>query len=210
MTCRRTLRVSLLRVGAPTSGRGGRGPAWSPRLPRRTRDRQRPAGVDIRASADRRVAWRQRRNRLPRALTTTVRWRQRPQRPSGPRLPRARGIVHHEVMFRSEATTRGVRVEVLAEYAPDQSHPKDDRWFFLYTITITNEGHDVVQLLSRHWLITNGDGTDQRSARARCRRRTAGARAERIVHVYVRLPPRHVVRHDGGHLPDGHEIRRTI
>ena len=46
----------------------------------------------------------------------------------------------------------------MAEYAPDQSHPKDDRWFFLYTITITNEGQDVVQLLSRHWLITNGTG----------------------------------------------------
>jgi ApaG protein len=61
-------------------------------------------------------------------------------------------------MFRSEATTKGVRVEVMAEYAPDQSHPKDDRWFFLYTITITNEGQDVVQLLSRHWLITNGTG----------------------------------------------------
>lgn len=61
-------------------------------------------------------------------------------------------------MFTSEATTRGVRVSVLSEYAPDRSSPKDRHWFFLYTITITNQGGEPVQLISRHWIITDGSG----------------------------------------------------
>jgi ApaG protein len=60
-------------------------------------------------------------------------------------------------MFTSEATTRGVRVAVVAEYAAGRSRPQDHQWFFLYTITITNEGADTVQLLSRHWIITNAN-----------------------------------------------------
>lgn len=61
-------------------------------------------------------------------------------------------------MFTSEATTRGVRVAVVAEYAPGRSRPQDHQWFFLYTITITNEGTETVQLISRHWIITNAKG----------------------------------------------------
>ena len=61
-------------------------------------------------------------------------------------------------MFTSEAKTRGVRVSVQSEYAPDRSRPADNQWFFLYTITITNESQDTVQLLSRHWIITDGSG----------------------------------------------------
>ena len=61
-------------------------------------------------------------------------------------------------MFTSEATTRGVRVSVLSEYAPERSQPSQKQWFFLYTITITNEGQETVQLLSRHWIITDGTG----------------------------------------------------
>jgi ApaG protein len=61
-------------------------------------------------------------------------------------------------MFTSEAVTRGVRVSVLSEYAPDRSRPSQQQWFFLYTITITNEGRETVQLASRHWIITDGAG----------------------------------------------------
>ena len=58
----------------------------------------------------------------------------------------------------SEATTRGVRVSVISEYAPDRSRPTDQHWFFLYTITIANGGEDTIQLLSRHWIITDATG----------------------------------------------------
>ncbi len=61
-------------------------------------------------------------------------------------------------MFTSEATTRGVRVAVVSEYAPDQSRPQDQQWFFVYTITIRNEGPEAVQLISRHWIITDASG----------------------------------------------------
>jgi ApaG protein len=61
-------------------------------------------------------------------------------------------------MFESEALTRGVRVNVRSEFAPKRSDRTKNQWFFLYTITITNEGTDTVQLLTRHWIITDGSG----------------------------------------------------
>lgn len=61
-------------------------------------------------------------------------------------------------MGASEATTRGVEVRVESTYDPGRSAPQKDHWFFLYTVTITNNGEETVQLVSRHWVITNGDG----------------------------------------------------
>ena len=62
----------------------------------------------------------------------------------------------HE-MFTSEAVTRKIRVQVRSEFSPERSRPADEHWFFLYTITITNEGADTVQLMSRHWVITDAN-----------------------------------------------------
>jgi ApaG protein len=59
---------------------------------------------------------------------------------------------------RSEAVTRSVRVQVAARYSPEHSDPARDLWFFLYTIRITNEGQETVQLRSRHWIITDATG----------------------------------------------------
>ena len=61
-------------------------------------------------------------------------------------------------MISSEATTRNIRVRVQAEYDPGRSRPQQSLWFFLYTINIANEGRETVQLLSRHWVITDGMG----------------------------------------------------
>jgi ApaG protein len=61
-------------------------------------------------------------------------------------------------MFISEALTRGVRVRVQSEYSPDQSAPAKNQWFFLYTVKISNESAETVQLLTRHWIITDGTG----------------------------------------------------
>ena len=58
----------------------------------------------------------------------------------------------------SEAITNNVRVEVEARFAPDRSQPFENEWFFIYTVRITNEGDDRVQLLSRHWIITDATG----------------------------------------------------
>jgi ApaG protein len=61
-------------------------------------------------------------------------------------------------MGTSDAITRGVRVRVKAEYSAEHSAPQQSRWFFLYTIVISNEGDETVQLVSRHWIITDGAG----------------------------------------------------
>jgi ApaG protein len=61
-------------------------------------------------------------------------------------------------MSSSEAITRSIRVRVQAQYDPRRSSPQENQWFFLYTVSIANEGHDTVQLVSRHWVITDGMG----------------------------------------------------
>ena len=60
-------------------------------------------------------------------------------------------------MSTSTAVTRNVRVRVQCEYAPERSNPGAQQWFFVYTITITNEGDETVQLITRHWVITDAD-----------------------------------------------------
>jgi len=55
----------------------------------------------------------------------------------------------------SEAVTNNVRVEVESKYSPQHSQLFQDRWVFQYSIRITNEGYETVQLLSRHWIITD-------------------------------------------------------
>lgn len=61
-------------------------------------------------------------------------------------------------MATSEAVTRSIRINVRAEFAPERSQPLKNAWFFLYTIQIANEGPETVQLLSRHWIITDAMG----------------------------------------------------
>jgi ApaG protein len=61
-------------------------------------------------------------------------------------------------MSSSEAVTRGIRVRVESHYHPDRSRPAEDEWFFSYAIKIRNEGTTTVQLLTRHWIITDANG----------------------------------------------------
>ncbi len=60
-------------------------------------------------------------------------------------------------MHTSEAVTGGVRVHVTARYSPTRSQPLRKLWLFLYTIEISNESADTVQLISRHWVITDAE-----------------------------------------------------
>lgn len=61
-------------------------------------------------------------------------------------------------MFTSDTVTQGIRVQVVARYDPSRSNPHQNQWFFLYTVTLTNEGSITTQLISRHWIITNANG----------------------------------------------------
>ncbi|WP_322978734.1 Co2+/Mg2+ efflux protein ApaG [Pseudomonas sp. C11] len=54
-----------------------------------------------------------------------------------------------------------IDVSVTTQYLAAQSQPEQSRYAFSYTITIVNNGELPAQLLSRHWIITDGDGRVQ-------------------------------------------------
>jgi ApaG protein len=43
----------------------------------------------------------------------------------------------------------------MSSYSPENSRPQEGEWVFQYTVRITNQGADTVQLISRHWVITD-------------------------------------------------------
>lgn len=49
-------------------------------------------------------------------------------------------------------------VEAKPQFIESQSSPKENRYVFSYTITITNAGINAAQLRTRHWLITDANG----------------------------------------------------
>ncbi len=49
-------------------------------------------------------------------------------------------------------------MRVSVSYLPDQSDSAAERWFWSYHIRIENASQRTVQLLSRHWRITDGRG----------------------------------------------------
>ena len=55
-------------------------------------------------------------------------------------------------------TTGAVIVRVSVSYLAEQSEPRRGRWFWAYHIRLENEGPHAVQLLTRHWIITDGRG----------------------------------------------------
>jgi len=61
-------------------------------------------------------------------------------------------------MTGSTATTRGITVSVKPRYLPEKSQPHLGRWLFAYQIRISNRGAETVQLLTRHWIITDASG----------------------------------------------------
>ena len=54
-----------------------------------------------------------------------------------------------------EAKTREVLVRVATSYLPDQSDPLESKYVWAYMVEIENHGTETVQLVSRHWVITD-------------------------------------------------------
>ncbi len=88
--------------------------------------------------------------------------------------------------FRSEAITNGVRVTVESQYVPEQSNPMAQRYVFAYTVRIANEGEDIVQLRTRHWVVKHGDGHVEE------------VRGPGVVGEQPRLPPGHGFQYTSG------------
>lgn len=58
----------------------------------------------------------------------------------------------------SKTITRDIEISVLPAWLPERSNLAKSEYFFVYQIQITNHGEDTVQLLNRHWDITDGNG----------------------------------------------------
>lgn len=75
------------------------------------------------------------------------------------------------------ALTRSIAVSVEPFFVEDQSKPEEQRWVFGYRVKIANEGAEPVQLLGRHWRITDALG------------RMVEVRGEGVVGEQPRLEP---------------------
>src|SRR5438874_13110411 len=75
---------------------------------------------------------------------------------------RTRCLATGKITVVSNTVTRGIRIVVESIYVPERSEPRESYFFFAYTVTITNEGSETAQLMSREWVITDSDGNTER------------------------------------------------
>ena len=54
-----------------------------------------------------------------------------------------------------------IEIQPMPQYIPDQSDPDNGRYVFTYTVIIKNIGEIGAQLVSRHWIITDGNNEIQ-------------------------------------------------
>jgi ApaG protein len=72
----------------------------------------------------------------------------------------ATGVVVYDAgMYR--AVTRQIEVTVEPNFMPDRSDADEGQFFWSYTIVITNEGAETVQLRTRRWVIVDASGRSQ-------------------------------------------------
>lgn len=61
-------------------------------------------------------------------------------------------------LFQHTAITEDVIVRAAVNFLPEQSRVEAGKWFWVYHIRIENKSDRVIQLLTRHWRITDGRG----------------------------------------------------
>ncbi|MGD9593045.1 MAG: Co2+/Mg2+ efflux protein ApaG [Candidatus Berkiella sp.] len=54
-----------------------------------------------------------------------------------------------------------ISISAQTQFLPEHSDPSQLRYAFSYTITISNHGTKAARLLTRHWIITDGNGHTQ-------------------------------------------------
>jgi ApaG protein len=85
-----------------------------------------------------------------------------------------------------EETTREIVVRVSPAYLPEQSDPNQAQFTWSYTVEIENQGEEPVQLVSRHWIITDGRG------------RVEEVKGPGVVGVQPTLGPKEAFRYTSG------------
>lgn len=58
-------------------------------------------------------------------------------------------------------TTRDIKVTASPHFLPEHSEPVDGHYVWAYTIQLENFSDQPVQLLNRHWVITDAQGLRQ-------------------------------------------------
>lgn len=71
-----------------------------------------------------------------------------------------------KILFPYAQTTRGVTVRVAPSFLAEQSNPSAGTFVWAYHVRLENDGRLDVQLISRHWIITDARGTVQEVAGA--------------------------------------------
>ena len=61
-------------------------------------------------------------------------------------------------LFQHTAITDGITVRVAVNFLPEQSRIEAGKWFWVYHIRIENGSDETVQLVTRHWRITDARG----------------------------------------------------
>ena len=64
--------------------------------------------------------------------------------------------IHHDYPM-AESKKYQISVSAVPQFIADQSDPAAERYVFAYTISIENVGTVPAQLISRHWVITDGN-----------------------------------------------------
>ncbi len=58
-------------------------------------------------------------------------------------------------------TTTDLSVECFPQFISEESKPDQSYYFFSYKVCIANKGTEAVQLMSRHWVITDANGRSE-------------------------------------------------
>ena len=58
-------------------------------------------------------------------------------------------------------TTRDIKITAVPHFLPEHSEPDENHYVWAYTIQLENYGEEPVQLLNRHWKITDAQGLTQ-------------------------------------------------
>lgn len=64
-------------------------------------------------------------------------------------------IIEHAHTTASKTAKAPIAIEIKTQYLSDPSDPRENRYVYSYHINITNNTSATVQLVSRHWIITN-------------------------------------------------------
>lgn len=60
-----------------------------------------------------------------------------------------------------EHTSEGVHIAVQSYFLDEQSRPEESLYVWAYRVKVTNDLDEPVQLINRHWIITDGHGETQ-------------------------------------------------